>query len=178
MGTVYPSKKIALILSALAFVTFGAALLLYPAQILDNVTASVLYCLTSLVPSLFPFMVLASFGVRSGAGEVLGRLLSQVTRYVFRLPRICGATLAPQLFRRLSCRGARRFPAAGRGRNHPGTGRTDDDVLRGSRSCLCGHLSGMRRPGKPANRLAAVFIGHAGRAAFGMCHRAGETPAR
>lgn len=98
MGTVYPSKKIALILSALAFVTFGAALLLYPAQILDNVTASVLYCLTSLVPSLFPFMVLASFGVRSGAGEVLGRLLSPVTRYVFRLPRICGATLLLSFF--------------------------------------------------------------------------------
>lgn len=98
MGTVYPSKKITLILSALAFVTFGAALLLYPAQILDNVTASVLYCLTSLVPSLFPFMVLASFGVRSGAGEVLGRLLSPVTRYVFRLPRICGATLLLSFF--------------------------------------------------------------------------------
>lgn len=83
---------------ALVFFTFGAALLAYPAQVRDSVTASVLYCLTSLTPSLFPFMVLASYGVRSTAGETLGRLLGPVTRHLFRLPRACGATLVLSFF--------------------------------------------------------------------------------
>ena len=79
--------------AALVFLGFGAALLAYPAQVQRGLAQSVLYCLASLVPSLFPFMVLASFGVRSGAGEVLGKLLGPVTRHLFRLPRACGATV-------------------------------------------------------------------------------------
>ena len=63
--------------AALVFLGFGAALLAYPAQVQRGLAQSVLYCLASLVPSLFPFMVLASFGVRSGAGEVLGKLLGK-----------------------------------------------------------------------------------------------------
>ena len=77
----------------MVFLGFGAALLAYPAQVQRGLAQSVLYCLASLVPSLFPFMVLASFGVRSGAGEVLGKLLGPVTRRLFRLPRACGATV-------------------------------------------------------------------------------------
>ena len=79
--------------AALVFLGFGAALLAYPAQVQRGLAQSVLYCLASLVPSLFPFMVLASFGVRSGAGEVLGKLLGPVIRRLFRLPRACGATV-------------------------------------------------------------------------------------
>lgn len=98
MGAIVPAKGIGIFVSALAFLTFGVALLLYPAQVRDSIAASVLYCLSSLVPSLFPFMVLASFGVRSGAGEILGRLLAPVTCYGFRLPRVCGATLLLSFF--------------------------------------------------------------------------------
>lgn len=93
METLLPVKKTALVISTLTFVTFAIALLVYPAQVRGSVAASALYCLSSLVPSLFPFMVLASFGVRSGAGDVLGRILAPVTRYVFRLPKVCGATV-------------------------------------------------------------------------------------
>lgn len=98
MGAIFPTRRIALPLSALAFLTFGVALLLYPAQVRDSIAASAFYCLSSLVPSLFPFMVLASFGVRSGAGEALGRVLAPVTCYGFRLPRVCGATLLLSFF--------------------------------------------------------------------------------
>ena len=66
-------------LGALGAVAFGAGLLLYPAHVQESVAASSLYCLTALVPSLFPFMVLSSFGVRSGAGEMLAKLLGPVT---------------------------------------------------------------------------------------------------
>ena len=67
--------------AALVFLGFGAALLAYPAQVQRGLAQSVLYCLASLVPSLFP------------AGEVLGKLLGPVTRRLFRLPRACGATV-------------------------------------------------------------------------------------
>jgi hypothetical protein len=82
-----------LILAAMAFAAFGAGLLLYPAQVRDGLLQSVGYCLGSLVPSLFPFMVLASYGVRSGAGDVLGKLLAPMTRHLFRLPETCGAVI-------------------------------------------------------------------------------------
>ena len=85
-------------LGALGAVAFGAGLLLYPAHVQESVAASSLYCLTALVPSLFPFMVLSSFGVRSGAGEMLAKLFGPVTRTLFRLPAICGATLVLSFF--------------------------------------------------------------------------------
>ena len=44
----------------MVFLGFGAALLAYPAQVQRGLAQSVLYCLASLVPSLFPFMVLSS----------------------------------------------------------------------------------------------------------------------
>lgn len=80
-------------LAALSLLALGAGLLLFPGQARESVSKSVLTCLSSLVPSLFPFLVLASLGVRSGAGALLGRLLAPLTRRAFRLPAICGAPL-------------------------------------------------------------------------------------
>ena len=79
--------------SALALVSFGTALLAYPAQVRDSVAQSALYCLVSLTPSLFPFMVAASYGVRSQAGMLFGRALGPAVRHLFRLPSCAGATL-------------------------------------------------------------------------------------
>lgn len=73
--------------------SFGTALLAYPAQVRDSVAQSALYCLVSLTPSLFPFMVAASYGVRSQAGMLFGRALGPAVRHLFRLPTCAGATL-------------------------------------------------------------------------------------
>lgn len=81
------------LLGACLLVAWGVALLWDPGAVRDNVAQSILYCLSSLTPSLFPFMVLASFGIRSRAGEVLGRLLEPITRHLFRLPTCCGPAL-------------------------------------------------------------------------------------
>lgn len=93
MEVILSNKRFPPLLATVAFLAWSVALLLYPAQVRDSVAASVFYCVSSLTPSLFPFMVLASFGVRSGAGEYLGRFLAPITCGVFRLPRVCGATL-------------------------------------------------------------------------------------
>ena len=93
VASMEPTSNRRLLPAAVFFAAFGAGLLLYPAQVRDNLLQSIGYCLGSLVPSLFPFMALASYGVRSGAGSVLGKFLSPITRRLFRLPEACGAVI-------------------------------------------------------------------------------------
>lgn len=71
----------------------ACALIAFPKLVKDSVADSLLYCLTGLVPSLFPFMVLTAFSVNSGAGELLGRPLGPLVRYVFRLPEVCATPI-------------------------------------------------------------------------------------
>ena len=79
--------------AALLALGAGAALLVWPAPVTESVRASILYCLTGLAPSLFPFLALTSFVVRSGAGAVFGRGLGFLARHVFRLPACCAAPI-------------------------------------------------------------------------------------
>lgn len=80
-------------LSALGFLLILAALLLYPGLIRQSVTQSILYCLTVLTPSLFPFMALTSYAVHSPASVFLGRFLRGPVRWLFRLPGCCGVPI-------------------------------------------------------------------------------------
>ena len=73
-------------LLALAAVLGAGGLLLWSQGVTAQVRASLLACLQGLVPSLFPFLVLASFLARSPAGDALGRLLTPLLRWGFRLP--------------------------------------------------------------------------------------------
>lgn len=84
--------------AALGLALWGVGLLVWPGFVRDSVAQSTLYCITSLVPSLFPFMVLVSACMRSPGGAVLGKLLSPLTRRVFRLPACCGAALLLSFF--------------------------------------------------------------------------------
>lgn len=77
-------------LSALGFLLALAALLAYPETVRQSVAQSIVYCLTALTPSLFPYMALASFAVRSPASAFLGRFLRKPVRWLFRLPGCCG----------------------------------------------------------------------------------------
>ena len=84
--------------AALGLALWGVGLLVWPGFVRDSVAQSTLYCITSLVPSLFPFMVLVSACMRSPGGAALGKLLSPLTRRVFRLPACCGAALLLSFF--------------------------------------------------------------------------------
>lgn len=86
-------KKIFPWLAAIGAVLTGAALLCFPQQVKDSVRASIAYCGAVLVPSLFPFMALTGFVVRSGAGDALGFLLGPLARWGFRLPPCCAAPI-------------------------------------------------------------------------------------
>lgn len=80
-------------LSALIFLSFTLALLLYPQAVQASVASSVSYCLCTLVPSLFPFMTLASYAVNSPAASSLGRPLDFPARHIFRLPGCCAVPI-------------------------------------------------------------------------------------
>lgn len=81
------------LLGALGLLAAAAGLLAFPRETAEAVKDSILYCLTVLTPSLFPFMVLTGFGADSSAGLALGKLLGPLFRRVFRLPPVCAAPI-------------------------------------------------------------------------------------
>ena len=67
----------------------GAALLAWPQAVATGVSRGLSICSTVIIPSLFPFLVLAGFLVRSGLCRRLGRWLEKPTRRLFGLPGCC-----------------------------------------------------------------------------------------
>ena len=69
----------------------AAALLIWPQAVAGGVSRGLSICGTVIIPSLFPFLVLAGFLVRSGISAALGRRLERPTRFLFGLPGCCAA---------------------------------------------------------------------------------------
>lgn len=130
----------------------GAVLLLWPAAAATGVSRGLSICSTVIIPSLFPFLVLSGFLVRSGVSQALGRKLERPTRFLFGLPGCC----APGIL--ISFIGG--YPAGGvavgqlieRGAVTPGQGK------RMLRFCVCGG---------PAFVLSAVGAGMLGSVRYG-----------
>ncbi len=68
----------------------GIWLLRTPQAAAQGVSQGIVVCLNTLVPSLFPFMVLSTYTAESGLAASLGRFVQPVTRFLFRQP---GCTL-------------------------------------------------------------------------------------
>lgn len=79
----------------LLIVTFSAAcvLLIFPAAAAAGARNGIDYCLQILVPSLYPFMVLSVFVVKSGLSEKIGRLAQRPFRALLKLPGNTAATI-------------------------------------------------------------------------------------
>lgn len=71
----------------------GLALSLFPETAARGAAQGLNVCLSVLVPSLFPFLVLSVFLVRSGAAALLGKLLEGPMRFLFRLPGCCAPVI-------------------------------------------------------------------------------------
>lgn len=69
----------------------GAALLAWPQAVSGGVSRGLSICSSVIIPSLFPFLVLAGFLVRSGVSAAVGRRLEKPTRFLFGLPGSCAA---------------------------------------------------------------------------------------
>ena len=98
----------------------GLALSLFPDTAARGAARGLNVCLSVLVPSLFPFLVLSVFLVRSGAAALLGKLLEGPMRFLIdiRIARMLCSRDPDGNGRRLPrrCAGDRRSPASGRDR--------------------------------------------------------------
>lgn len=74
-----------LLLLTATFLT-ACALLIFPGEAADGARNGIGYCLQILVPSLYPFMVLAVFLVKSGLSDRIGRLFETPARRLVKLP--------------------------------------------------------------------------------------------
>ena len=72
-------------------VAMGGALLVWPQAVAGGISRGLSICSTVIIPSLFPFIVLAGFVTRSGIDAAVGRRLEKVTRFLFGLPGRCAA---------------------------------------------------------------------------------------
>ncbi len=68
-------------------------MLLYSSHTASGATKGLNYAVRYLIPSLFPFMVLSSLMMHSGAYRVIAKLFSPITRYVLRLPSAASAAV-------------------------------------------------------------------------------------
>lgn len=75
------------IISAFLFVTaFLSAFFYEPSVMSGGVSKGLTICGTTAIPSLFPFVVLSDFLIRSGLSDTIGRKTARLTEKVFRLP--------------------------------------------------------------------------------------------
>lgn len=75
-----------------AVLAAACALLVFPAQASLGAKNGLNYSMNILIPSLYPFMVLSVFVVKSGLSEKIGRFLEKPTRALFRLPGSAAAS--------------------------------------------------------------------------------------
>lgn len=87
------SMKIRQMTPVLLSTVFLAMLLFFPQQCAAGAAKGLKNCAEILIPSLFPYMFLSSFLMRSGAAEKAGRFLAPVTRRIFGLPPVCSAAI-------------------------------------------------------------------------------------
>lgn len=76
------SKKI----TGASAIFMAAALLFFPRQAADGASAGISTCLGVLVPSLFPFLVITVFLVKSGLSSSIGRCIGKPFAKLFALP--------------------------------------------------------------------------------------------
>ena len=68
-------------------------ILIFSNASVNGAKKGLLFCADILIPSLFPFMVLSSFIVKSGLAAKLGVIFNPITKFLFNLPGSSGSTI-------------------------------------------------------------------------------------
>lgn len=89
--------KTGVFFTAFGTLIFAVIFFFQPALIMDGVRNGLTVCGSSVIPSLFPFMVLSDFLVRSGFGKIAGKKISRLTQFLFNLPGAAGCTVIMSL---------------------------------------------------------------------------------
>ncbi len=72
---------------------FISMLLIFPSYCVEGVLKGLENTCQILIPSLFPYMVLSSFIMHSGADKYIGKIFAPVTRILFNLPPVCSSAI-------------------------------------------------------------------------------------
>ncbi len=80
-----PIHKTGVAFKALAIVAISTSLLIYSKNCFNGALRGLEFCFTVLVPSLFPFMAVSSFIVKSGLANKLGKPFGFIMRKLFGL---------------------------------------------------------------------------------------------
>ena len=75
----------------------AACVLIFSKTTAGGVKKGLDYAADILIPSLFPFMVLSSFAMRSGLSELFGKLFGRVFEVMFSLPRAAAGAIVLSL---------------------------------------------------------------------------------
>ena len=89
LGIIKIKKSIPLFLS----VCMTALLLAYPTYCVEGIVNGLENACKILIPSLFPYMVLSSFIIYSGADKYIGKIFAPVTKILFNLPPVCSSAI-------------------------------------------------------------------------------------
>lgn len=78
---------------AICSVVSGGLILIFGADLSAGIRSGVSVCGDVVIPSLFPFMILAEFIALSGATDTLSKPLSPFTKFIFGLPKAAAAPI-------------------------------------------------------------------------------------
>jgi len=78
----------------LCVIFLGTAFLSCPQRVALSITGTMEKCMTSLIPGLFPFMILGNMLVECGGTELLKKLFSKITGRLFGLSGACSLPMA------------------------------------------------------------------------------------
>lgn len=90
-------KKMRVVLPPLLSLFLCYFLFRMPEACAQSVKKGIALCGNVVIPSLFLFLVLANFWLESGLSALIGKGLSPLTRYIFRLPSECGSVILMSL---------------------------------------------------------------------------------
>lgn len=58
-------------------------------QCVQGIKDGIMLCMSAVIPSLFPFMIVSQFVIKSGLADFFGELFGKLTNKLFKLPGVC-----------------------------------------------------------------------------------------
>ena len=130
-----------------------AVLIKWPQATATGVSRGLSICTTIIIPSLFPFLVVSGFMVKSGVGAYVGKRLEKPVRFLFGLPGCAGTAILIGLIGGYPAGSTVTYELLRQGSI------TRDQAKRLLRFCVCGG---------PAFIIGAVGVGMLGSRTYGI----------
>ncbi|HCC34589.1 MAG TPA: hypothetical protein DEQ02_02700, partial [Ruminococcaceae bacterium] len=93
MGFRTVRARLAAVLTILAIFSAGVFVFVQSAAAAEGIFRGLTLCAEIIIPSLFVFMALCSFIIKSGAARILGNIFGPAVKLLFNLPKCAGPAL-------------------------------------------------------------------------------------